>query len=175
MTSMTERYIRELTSPIGTVAMVISDGALEVLDFKGANGRFAGLVKRHCPPGVRRAASDPSGIADRIAAYFEGELEAIRDIETRLDGTAFQKSVWQALCTIPCGSTITYGELARRVGNPRASQAVGRTNGLNPVSIVLPCHRVIGANGSLTGYGGGLERKAWLLRHEGISHRFPDA
>ncbi|MCE2521117.1 MAG: methylated-DNA--[protein]-cysteine S-methyltransferase [Alphaproteobacteria bacterium] len=172
---MTERYISEVASPIGTIAMVIDGGALEVLDFRDDNGRFDALVRRLCPAGVRRSASDPSGITDRIAAYFEGELGAICDIETRPSGTAFQQSVWQALRSIPCGSTIAYRELANRVGNPRANQAVGQANGRNPVAIVLPCHRVIGADGSLTGYGGGLERKAWLLRHEGAIDQHRDA
>ncbi len=84
----------------------------------------------------------------------------------RLNGTEFQRRVWGELREIPLGETISYGELARRLGTPGASRAVGLANGRNPVSIVVPCHRVIGADGRLTGYGGGLERKAWLLRHE---------
>jgi O-6-methylguanine DNA methyltransferase len=87
-----------------------------------------------------------------------------------LVGTPFQQNVWSRLCEIPYGETISYGELARRIGNPKASRAVGLANGRNPVAIIVPCHRVIGANGSLTGYGGGLERKTWLLAHE-LKHR----
>ncbi len=101
----------------------------------------------------------------QLQAYFAGEL---RDFELPLaaNGTPFQQRVWRALCDIPYGETISYGELARRIGQPAASRAVGLANGQNPISIVVPCHRVIGANGSLTGYGGGLERKRWLLAHE---------
>jgi methylated-DNA-[protein]-cysteine S-methyltransferase len=102
----------------------------------------------------------------QLQAYFAGEL---RDFKLPLaaEGTPFQQRVWRALCDIPYGETISYGELARRIGQPTASRAVGLANGQNPISIVVPCHRVIGANGSLTGYGGGLERKRWLLAHEG--------
>jgi methylated-DNA-[protein]-cysteine S-methyltransferase len=101
----------------------------------------------------------------RLQAYFAGEL---RDFELPLAaaGTPFQQSVWRALCDIPYGETISYGELARRIGQPKAARAVGLANGQNPIAIVVPCHRVIGADGSLTGYGGGLERKRWLLAHE---------
>ena len=101
----------------------------------------------------------------QLQAYFAGEL---RDFELPLAarGTPFQQRVWRALCDIPYGETISYGELARRIGQPAASRAVGLANGQNPLSIVVPCHRVIGANGSLTGYGGGLDRKRWLLAHE---------
>ena len=101
----------------------------------------------------------------QLQAYFAGEL---RDFELPLaaEGTPFQQRVWRALCDIPYGETISYGELARRIGQPTASRAVGLANGQNPISIVVPCHRVIGANGSLTGYGGGLARKRWLLAHE---------
>jgi methylated-DNA-[protein]-cysteine S-methyltransferase len=101
----------------------------------------------------------------QLQAYFAGEL---REFEMPLaaEGTPFQQRVWRALCDIPYGVTISYGELARRIGQPTPSRAVGLANGQNPIAIVVPCHRVIGANGSLTGYGGGLERKRWLLAHE---------
>ena len=164
---MTERYLTAISSPIGTVEMVIAGDALEILDFCDANGRLEALIARRYPEGLRRVDSDPSGIAGKISAYFEGELDAIDRVSARPRGTPFQQTVWKALRTIPCGSTIAYSELAERVGNPQARQAVGQANGRNPVSIVVPCHRVIGADGSLTGYGGGLDRKEWLLRHEG--------
>lgn len=101
----------------------------------------------------------------QLQAYFAGEL---RDFELPLAaaGTPFQQRVWRALCDIPYGETISYGELARRIGQPKAARAVGLANGQNPIAIVVPCHRVIGADGSLTGYGGGLARKRWLLAHE---------
>jgi methylated-DNA-[protein]-cysteine S-methyltransferase len=99
-------------------------------------------------------------------AYFDGDLHAIDALPVATEGTVFQKSVWQALRTIPTGKTMSYGELAVKIGKPAAVRAVGLANGSNPIGVVVPCHRVIGANGSLTGYGGGLERKRWLLDHE---------
>ncbi|MBS1790380.1 MAG: methylated-DNA--[protein]-cysteine S-methyltransferase [Acidobacteria bacterium] len=101
----------------------------------------------------------------QLAAYFAGELTKF-DLPLAMRGTEFQKQVWRELQTIPFGVTISYGELAERVGNPNSSRAVGAANGRNPISIIVPCHRVIGANGKLTGYGGGMERKEWLLAHE---------
>ncbi len=104
-------------------------------------------------------------VVAQLQAYFAGELTDF-DLPLQMHGTEFQRRVWAALCEIPYGETISYGELARWVGNPKASRAVGLANGRNPVAIVVPCHRVIGADGSLTGYGGGLDRKVWLLEHE---------
>lgn len=101
-----------------------------------------------------------------LAAYFDGDLLAIDSLPVRANGTVFQQDVWSALRTIPCGTTISYAHLARQIGRPDAVRAVGMANGANPIGVVVPCHRVIGANGKLTGYGGGIERKAWLLRHE---------
>jgi methylated-DNA-[protein]-cysteine S-methyltransferase len=101
----------------------------------------------------------------QLAAYFSGTLTQF-DLPLLMQGTTFQQSVWEALKTIPYGTTLSYGELAQQIGQPKASRAVGLANGQNPISIVVPCHRVIGANGKLTGYGGGIERKQWLLNHE---------
>jgi methylated-DNA-[protein]-cysteine S-methyltransferase len=109
---------------------------------------------------------DPFGCTSALRAYFEGRLDAIDDLVTDGEGTEFQCRVWAALRRIPAGSTWSYGELARKVGAPKASRAVGAANGANPIGVVVPCHRVIGSNGTLTGYGGGLERKRWLLTHE---------
>jgi methylated-DNA-[protein]-cysteine S-methyltransferase len=113
-----------------------------------------------------RSACDPGSFSTAMRAYFDGELAAIDGLEVASGGTAFQQSVWTVLRTIACGRTITYAALARRVGRPKAVRAVGHANGDNPISVVVPCHRVIGTNGSLTGYGGGIERKRWLLAHE---------
>jgi methylated-DNA-[protein]-cysteine S-methyltransferase len=113
------------------------------------------------------AAHDPNGLTSAISAYFAGELAAIDNLPVRTAGTPFQREVWSALREIPCGKTISYGQIAERIGRPTAVRAVGLANGSNPICVVVPCHRVIGANGSLTGYGGGLERKRWLLDHEG--------
>ena len=104
--------------------------------------------------------------ADQLEAYFAGDLESF-DLELRPAGTDFQRSVWHQLSQIPFGEVTTYGEIARRVGRPSAARAVGAANGANPIAIVVPCHRVIGADGTLTGYGGGMWRKHWLLAHEG--------
>lgn len=101
----------------------------------------------------------------QLTAYFAGERTTF-DLPLAPAGTPFQRKVWQALCEIPYGETISYGELARRIGQPTAARAVGLANGSNPLPIVVPCHRVIGADGSLTGFGGGIERKRWLLAHE---------
>ena len=109
---------------------------------------------------------DPHGVTETVRRYFAGALEAIDAIPVATAGTSFQREVWRALREIPCGTTTSYGALARRIGRPEAVRAVGHANGSNPVAVIVPCHRVIGANGSLTGYGGGLERKRWLLRHE---------
>ena len=106
----------------------------------------------------------------RLAAYFDGDLGALDGIPVALAcGTPFQRQVWLTLREIPAGVTWSYAELARRIGRPSAIRAVGAANGANPVPIVLPCHRVIGTNGSLVGYGGGLDRKRWLLAHEGVA------
>ncbi len=113
----------------------------------------------------------PSEIKRLLRSYFDGDLGALADIEWRTGGTPFQRRVWQGLTTIRPGETASYGGLAARLKCPRAVRAVGAANGANPISVVVPCHRVIGADGSLTGYGGGLERKKWLLRHEGAAVR----
>ncbi len=109
---------------------------------------------------------NPSGLTDAIQRYFAGDLAAIDTLPVQTAGTPFQREVWHALRKIPCGTTVSYATLAGRIGRPNAVRAVGLANGSNPVGIVVPCHRVIGSDGSLTGYGGGIERKRWLLRHE---------
>jgi methylated-DNA-[protein]-cysteine S-methyltransferase len=115
--------------------------------------------------GWRRDDQALESARSQLEAYFAGELRDF-DLPLAPEGTAFQRRVWKALCGIPYGATISYGELARRIGQPQASRAVGLANGRNPISIIVPCHRVIGADGTLTGYGGGLARKRWLLAHE---------
>ena len=148
-----------LSSPIGELLLT-------------SNGRsVTGVYLRNQKHGARRTGDwkrDDAALKRlraQLQAYFAG---ALREFELPLAaaGTPFQQRVWRALCEIPYGETISYGELARRIGQPKAARAVGLANGRNPISIVVPCHRVIGANGSLTGYGGGLERKRWLLAHE---------
>lgn len=116
--------------------------------------------------GWRRDDSRFAAAREQLAAYFAGELKNF-DLPLACAGTAFQREVWNALLDIPFGSTVSYGTQAARIGKPNAARAVGLANGQNPIAIIVPCHRVIGASGALTGYGGGLERKQWLLRHEG--------
>ena len=130
------------------------------------------LLRRHYGAGGWRTVGDrdPGGLTGRLAAYFEGELASIDALPTATGGTAFQRGVWRP-AGHPRGATICYRTLAGRIGRPSAVRAVGLANGANPISVVVPCHRVIGADGSLTGYGGGLWRKRWLLRHEGAAFR----
>jgi methylated-DNA-[protein]-cysteine S-methyltransferase len=148
------------------------ESPLGPLKLKGDDqGHLIGLYMephRHEPDGTGdvRASLPVFTAAERqLAEYFEGKRREF-DLPLSADGTSFQREVWRALRAIPFGVTISYGELARRVGNPAASRAVGLANGRNPISIIVPCHRVIGATGKLTGYGGGVPRKEWLLGHE---------
>ena len=158
--------IAEFPSPIGTIVLAVRDGTLTALVFaEGWPDRRARLVKRFGDVDLRGAA-DPAGVSGRLAAYFAGDLGALDAIPVDPGGTPFQRRVWAALRTIPAGETVSYQTLARRIGAPTAVRAVGAANRTNPVGIVVPCHRVIGADGSLTGYAGGIERKRWLLTHE---------
>jgi len=158
-----------LATPIGKL-VVISDeaGHLRAIDWTDYDDRMRRLLARHY--GVGRVTLTPAprstSLASALAAYFEGDLHAIDSLPAETEGTPFQKRVWQALRDIPAGQTVSYGDLAKRIGKPAAVRAVGLANGANPIGIVVPCHRVVGTDGSLTGYGGGLERKRWLLNHE---------
>jgi methylated-DNA-[protein]-cysteine S-methyltransferase len=156
-----------ITTPIGDMILVARDGVLVLLEFEDATDRVQRELRKRFKDLDRQPSINPFGLSDKIRDYFVGNLRVIDDILSDGGGTAFETSVWQQLRRIPLGETISYGELARRLGNPNAMRAVGLANGKNPVAIVVPCHRVIGAKGTLTGYGGGLHRKEWLLRHEG--------
>ena len=169
--------VRAASSPTDTVVRshAVIDSPIGLLTLVTADGKLTGLymeVVGHEPDeatlGERVVAEDDpvlSAAASQLAAYFAGELTSF-DLPLSLEGTGFQRTVWGGLCDIPYGETMSYGELARRIGQPSASRAVGLANGRNPVSIVVPCHRVVGSDGSLTGYGGGLERKQYLLALE---------
>ncbi len=151
----TIRY-RTTESPVGFITVAGDDRAVTALRMED---------HAHPPAAADAWVRDDTAFADvveQLDAYFAGTLTAF-DVRLRLAGTAFQRTVWAALLEIPYGETVSYGELARRIGQPTASRAVGLANGRNPVGIIVPCHRVIGADGSLTGYGGGLERKRTLL------------
>lgn len=169
--------VDRLKTPIGALVIVADEeGRLRATDWTDYEDRMSLLMRRQYGPerGGLTEARNPGGLTDAMARYFEGELEAIDDLPVKTGGTDFQNSVWRALRDIPCGETISYGTLARRIGRPAAVRAVGLANGANPVGIVVPCHRVIGSDGSLTGYGGGMERKRWLLTHEGCLRADPE-
>ncbi|WP_432133823.1 MULTISPECIES: methylated-DNA--[protein]-cysteine S-methyltransferase [unclassified Streptomyces] len=154
-----------IDSPYGPLTLVADDGVL------------CGLYmtdQRHRPPQETFGVPDDTPFAaaeEQLRAYFRGELKEFT-LELRLHGTPFQRRVWEQLRAIPYGETRSYGELAAALGNPNASRAVGLANGRNPIGIIVPCHRVIGAGGSLTGYGGGLGRKQRLLDFEGAAALF---
>ena len=165
-------FVDRTETPIGELTIVADrEGRLRALGWDLDPERDCGLRLRHA--GVEAVAFEPrqnsGGLTAAIDAYFAGSLAAIDSLPVEAGGTPFQRDVWMALRKIPCGTTITYAELARRIGRPSAVRAVGLANGSNPVGVVVPCHRVIGSNGTLTGYGGGIERKRWLLTHEGRS------
>ena len=154
-------------SPVGTVLLVHdAEGCLRALDFHDYADRMNLLLRRHYGIVELIEGRAPEHILAPLRDYFGGKIDALAPVPVATGGTAFQSLVWSHLLQIPPGATICYGELAARIGNPAASRAVGLANGANPVAIVVPCHRVIGANGSLTGFGGGLQRKRWLLDHE---------
>ena len=156
-----------IPSKLGTLVIVVRDGHLCAVDFEDFRPRMLASVEARYGSVELHRTSDPFGMSTRILAYLAGELRAIDSFDVEAGGTAFQQEVWAALRAIPPGTTVTYAELARRVGRPAATRAVGTINGRNPIAIVVPCHRVVGADGSLTGYSGGLWRKRWLLTHEG--------
>lgn len=154
-------------SPVGEIILITDqDGVLRVLDFDDHEPRMQRLLKRHYGEAALTDGPTPAAVREALDRYFAGELEAIDDLPTRTGGTDFQRTVWAALRGIPAGQTWSYGQLALHIGSPKAVRAVGLANGANPIGLVVPCHRVIGANGSLTGYGGGIERKRWFLEHE---------
>jgi len=154
-------------TPIGPLLLAVHSGSLIRLELDCDAARLERDLVRRFGSVELEEAEDPSGVATRVGRYFAGELRALDGIAVDPGGTAFQNQVWLKLREIPPGRTWSYAELARAVGKPSAVRAVGAANGANPIAIVLPCHRVIGSDGSLTGYGGGLERKQWLLGHEG--------
>lgn len=159
----------ELDTPVGRLIVLTDEtGALFAAGWLDEHPRAVrGLSRFEDDPRYRvSAAPRGGGASESLRAYFDGELSACNALSVARFGTPFQRVVWAALRAIPVGSTISYSELARRIDRPSAVRAVGLANGQNPVCIVVPCHRVIGANGTLTGYAGGLERKRWLLAHE---------
>jgi methylated-DNA-[protein]-cysteine S-methyltransferase len=165
---MTNLLIDRISSPLGSL-LVISDGErLCALDYADYEQRMLKLLRARYEEMRFQNARNPGGVRRLIHAYLAGDVACIDSIPVNTGGTSFQQKVWQALRAIPPGTVLTYGQLAVRLGRPAAYRAVGMTNALNPIAIVVPCHRLVGANGALTGYAGGLERKRWLLAHEGV-------
>jgi methylated-DNA-[protein]-cysteine S-methyltransferase len=165
-----------LETPIGELWFAADHGGnLRATAFtEGQQGLLAMLRAhyRNCELSLEPS-ENPHGITTSLAAYFRGNLAAIDTLPVKTAGTDFQRGVWHALREIPRGTTISYGQLANRIKRPKAVRAVGLANGANPIAVVVPCHRVIGSDGSLTGYGGGIERKRWLLEHESKSKYLP--
>jgi methylated-DNA-[protein]-cysteine S-methyltransferase len=175
MSEVLRLLMDRIDTPIGEM-LVVSDreGNLRAVDWNEHEHRMRRSLRlQYGKDGFTiEEGRNVTGLTDAIRRYFAGEVGAIDDLPVQTAGTVFQREVWRALREIPCGTTISYAELAERIGRPTAVRAVGLANGANPVGVIVPCHRVIGANGSLTGYGGGMERKRWLLEHEGKSARF---
>ncbi|MET0497081.1 MAG: methylated-DNA--[protein]-cysteine S-methyltransferase [Steroidobacteraceae bacterium] len=164
--------LERLPTPIGELLILNDDRQrLRAIDWSDYETRMQRLLRLHYGASgyTLTAATTASENYHGLAAYFSGELRAIDSLSVATGGTPFQRSVWAALREIPAGRTISYGALATQIGRAKAVRAVGLANGSNPVGIVVPCHRVIGADASLTGYGGGIERKRWLLEHEGVA------
>ena len=162
-------------TPIGDMLVVVDrDGNLRGADFFDHEERMRTLLRQQYAREGTVAIVEglaPKAIRAAIDAYFEGDLAAIDKLPVKTGGTPFQREVWRLLRLIPAGKTTTYGKLAARLGVPNAARAVGMANGANPIGVIVPCHRVIGSDASLTGYGGGLPRKQWLLTHEGAAFR----
>ncbi|MCA6112727.1 methylated-DNA--[protein]-cysteine S-methyltransferase [Bradyrhizobium cenepequi] len=157
-----------LETPIGVALLVTDDaGMLRALDWEDYEARMNALLRLHYGVVVLKQTCSPKEIRAALSEYFRGDLDRLGSIQWRVAGTPFQKKVWTALAGIPVGTTMSYGAMAAKLGAPNAQRAVGHANSSNPISVVLPCHRLIGANGALVKYGGGLERKRWLLAHEG--------
>jgi methylated-DNA-[protein]-cysteine S-methyltransferase len=162
-------FIEHAPTPTGPMRIVTdAQGRLRALDWDDNEDRLNRLLRQRYATAIRLEAQ-PARSATRLAleAYFDGERAALDKLEVETGGTAFQREVWTALRKIPLGETVSYGRLAALIGRSKAVRAVGMANNKNAIAIVIPCHRVIGASGALTGYAGGLDRKLWLLRHEG--------
>ncbi len=164
---MTRLETTRMSTPIGEIRLGAIRGELCALVFGDHWPALLQDLETHAGPLEVVESADLREFVEPLTAYFEGDTKALGDLPVRLMGTPFQESVWNELRKIPVGATISYSELARRVGRPGAQRAVGSANAANPVSIVVPCHRVIRSDGSLSGYGGGADRKKWLLEHEG--------
>ena len=165
--------VERLKSPVGPLLLTHDGLALWNIAFEDREVRRAGELARHAPGATVRVMKARSVFAKALQDYFEGDVHAIDALRVAVMGTPFQRKAWTALRRVPAGTTRSYGEQAARIGHDNAARAVGRANGLNPVSIVVPCHRLVGSDGALVHYGGGLERKRWLIDHEARQGRDP--
>ncbi|MEH6664301.1 MAG: methylated-DNA--[protein]-cysteine S-methyltransferase [Brevundimonas sp.] len=157
-----------IATPLGEVLLVFDrEGVVRAFDFEDYEDRMRRLLRLHYGAAILEAGVAPVDVRLAVTDYFSGQVQALKRIRWTTGGTAFQRRVWRALTEIPAGRTETYGQLAARIGAPTAVRAVGLANGANPVAVIVPCHRVVGSSGKLTGYAGGLGRKKWLLEHEG--------
>jgi methylated-DNA-[protein]-cysteine S-methyltransferase len=160
--------VDRMKTPIGMALLVAdAEGVLRAFDWEDHASRVKDLLRLQYGAVTLRKGRAPEQVRAALAGYFTGDLACLKTIKWRVAGTPFQRKVWLALPRIPAGTTMTYGALAAELGSANAMRAVGHANGSNPLSVVVPCHRLIGANGSLIKYGSGLERKRWLLAHEG--------
>ncbi|MGD9762286.1 MAG: methylated-DNA--[protein]-cysteine S-methyltransferase [Candidatus Binatia bacterium] len=162
-------HVSEHATPLGTITMATRNGRVCAMAFSDCWSRLERRLTRRDSILASGPATGAGDVAQRLDAYFAGDLCALEAIPVEALGTPFQRAVWNALCEIPAGSTAAYRDVARRLGMPSAVRAVGAAIGANPVWLAVPCHRAIGADGSLTGYAGGLDRKRWLLAHEGAA------
>lgn len=154
-------------SPMCPLLLVTdNEGVLRAMEFGNHESRMEQLLREHYAEYILENGKAPAPLTRALQDYFDGKLDSLAHVRTATRGTPFQREVWQALRAIPAGTTMSYGQLAAKIGRAGASRAVGAANGANPIPIVVPCHRVIGADGSLTGFGGGLANKKWLLNHE---------
>jgi methylated-DNA-[protein]-cysteine S-methyltransferase len=162
-------------TPIGGLTLVVCEDRLCMAEFSDCEHRMAKWLEKRMAKskGALADGAVPPSFAQGFAAYFDGDVAALDWLEVEFSGTDFQNGVWSALRGIPPGRTFAYSAFAERLGRPQAARAVGHANGSNPLSIVVPCHRLVGADGALTNYGGGLWRKRWLLDHEFASGAFP--
>ncbi len=173
MNEVWQLFVNRIDTPIGKMLVVSDrDGNLRAVDWTDYEARMRRLLRLHYGDNgfQLKPTHDPNDLTDAIDRYFAGEVEVIDALPVETGGTPFQRQVWRALRKIRWGMTVSYAQLAERIGRPNAVRAVGLANGSNPVAVVVPCHRVIGSDGSLTGYGGGIERKRWLLEHEQRAH-----
>jgi methylated-DNA-[protein]-cysteine S-methyltransferase len=166
--ALLQLQIATIDSPIGRLTVAAHGPRVCLVTFGPASARVRESLKAWYPDATIEPAADPGGVVGVLRRYFDGDLHSLDEVEVELHGTSFQRNVWLALRGVKAGTTLSYAQLAGRVGTPSAVRAVGAANGANPVAVVLPCHRIIGSHGSLTGYGGGLDRKRWLLGHEGV-------